>query len=245
MPQQVGFSVRIQLGWLEQVAFLVDSGKSRDEIKTLLDDFLADKLSGTGKAHRGSRQKAVTILLKTWVNVAEEHVALRDEGLTLLRQLPPNERLALHWGMTMVAYPFFGTVAEITGRYLRLQDYVSAAQVQRRICELMGERETVSRATRRILRCFVDWGVLEDTHNKGISKATKRISLEEDYLTAWLLEAYLISTGASSGMLKAVADTPALFPFGVNQISPIIFDSSNRLELFKQGLDEDILALRH
>lgn len=244
MPQQVGFSIRIQLEWLEQVAFLVDSGKSRDEIKTFLDEFLADKLSGTGKAHRGNRQKAITILLKTWVNVPDDCMALRNEGLSLLRQLPEKQRLAVHWGMTMVAYPFFGSIAEITGRYLRLQDYVSAAQVRRRSYESMGERETVSRATQRILRCFVDWGVLEDTQNKGISKAVRPISLERDIVTAWLLEAYLISTGSSSGMLKAVADTPALFPFVVNQVSPRAFDRNNRLELFKQGLDEDILVLR-
>lgn len=244
MPQQVGFSIRIQLEWLEQVAFLVDLGKSREEIKASLDDFLVGKLSGSGKAHRGNRQKAITILLKTWANVPDDHIALRNEGLLLLRQLPEKQRLAVHWGMTMVAYPFFGTIAEITGRYLRLQDYVSAAQVRRRSYELMGERETVSRATQRILRCFVDWGVLEDTQNRGISKANKRITLEEDALTTWLLEASLISTGSSSGILKAVTDTPALFPFIISPISPRVFEHNNRVELFKQGLDEDILILR-
>jgi len=43
-----------------------------------------------------------------------------------------------------------------------------AAQAQRRIKEQLGEREAVSRAARRVLRCFVDWGVLQDTSEKGV-----------------------------------------------------------------------------
>jgi hypothetical protein len=245
MPQQVGFSMRIKLEWLEQTAFLVASGQERDEVKAFLEDFLADKLSGTGKANRGNRQKAITILLKTWATVPEELEPMRDEGLSLLRELPASEHLAVHWGMTMAAYPFFGKVAETVGRYLRLQDHVSVAQVQRRMCELMGERETVARATRRVLRCFVDWGVLEDTETRGVSQATQKISLESTPLTAWLLEACLVATGSSSGMLKAIADTPALFPFQVSHVSPAILERNRRLEFFKQGLDEDIVTLRY
>lgn len=45
---------------------------------------------------------------------------------------------------------------------------VAAAHVQRRVHEQYGERETVSRAARRVLRSFLDWGVLQETESKGI-----------------------------------------------------------------------------
>ena len=72
--------------------------------------------------------------------------------------------------MALAAYPFWGAVAAQTGRLLRLQGTVAAAQVQRRIKEGYGERDTVSRAARRVLRSFIDWRVLTDTATKGRRK---------------------------------------------------------------------------
>src|SRR5947209_6488434 len=113
---------------------------------------------------------------------------LRDDGLDHLRRLPLDDHLAVHWGMSMAAYPFFGTVAEATGRLLRLQGSAGAAQVQRRTREQLGERETVARAARRILRCFLDWGVLEVSTEKGVYQAAAVRTVEDTRLAAWLLE---------------------------------------------------------
>ena len=75
--------------------------------------------------------------------------------------------MLVHWCMCMAVYPFFGTVADAVGRLLRLQGTAGAAQVQRRLRERFGERETVARAARRILRAYIDWGVLSETDEKG------------------------------------------------------------------------------
>lgn len=64
--QQVGFSQRIQLSWLEYTAQLVLAGKSRDEINDALQEHLQDKLSVGHQVERGNREKAITILLKVW-----------------------------------------------------------------------------------------------------------------------------------------------------------------------------------
>jgi len=54
---------------------------------------------------------------------------------------------------------------------LRLQGSAAAAHVQRRVREQYGERETVSRAARRVLRSYLDWGVLQETGAKGVYSA--------------------------------------------------------------------------
>src|SRR5205807_3397044 len=51
----------------------------------------------------------------------------RDDGLDHFRRLAVDDHLAVHWGMSMAAYPFFGTVAEATGRLIRLQGSAGAA----------------------------------------------------------------------------------------------------------------------
>ena len=71
----------------------------------------------------------------------------------------------------MAVYPFWSGVATQVGRLLRLQGSAAAAHVQRRVREQYGERETVSRAARRVLRSYLDWGVLQETGKKGIYSA--------------------------------------------------------------------------
>ena len=161
--EQVGFSQRIRLEWLEFTANLVLAGNQRGEIVQALRDRLRDELSVGNDPERGTRDKAITILTKVWVTVPRERRSFRDDGLAFLQRIPRDERMLVHWCMCMMAYPFFGAVADATGRLLQLQGTAGAAQVQRRLREQMGERETVARAVRRILRGFIDWGALLET----------------------------------------------------------------------------------
>src|SRR5262245_57562975 len=105
---EVGFSQRIRLEWLQYTAALFLTGSTREQIQTKLQDLLREQLSVGGTAERGNREKAITILLKIWVSVPEPLEALRNDGLALLKRLPLGDHLAIHWGMTLVVYPFFG-----------------------------------------------------------------------------------------------------------------------------------------
>ena len=113
---QIGFTQRLQLKWLDRTAGLLLAGNARPQIKIALTDLLMDQLSVDGTEGRGSRDKTVTILLKTWVTVPHHLEALRDDGLAHLRRLPGKDHLPVHWGMAMASYPFFSVVAETTGR---------------------------------------------------------------------------------------------------------------------------------
>ena len=136
--QMIGFSQRIRLDWLEYTTNLALAGNSREEIVAALRERLRDRLSVGREPERGNREKAITILTKVWVAIPSELQVLRDEGLELLQRLPANDRVLVHWCMCMAVYPFFGTVAEATGRLLHLQGTAAAAQVQRRVCEQLG-----------------------------------------------------------------------------------------------------------
>lgn len=241
---EIGFSQRIQLGWLEETSALLLAGGSRTEIQARLKELLRDQLSVGSNPARGNRDKAVTILLKIWVSPPAHLRALRDEGLAHLQRLPAGEHLPVHWGMSLAVYPFFGAVAETVGRLLRLQGTVAASQAQRRIREQLGERATVARAARRVLRCFVDWGVLRDTAVKGVYQATPARPVEGAELRAWLAEAALRGGEAAAVPLGALAQAPALFPFALGHLSPAELLANGRLEVFRQGLDQDAVSLR-
>lgn len=240
----IGFSQRIQLDWLEHTAALVLAEQTRGQIEAALQECLHDKLSVGGMAQRGNREKAITILLRIWVSVPPHLQPFRDDGLQLLQRLHLREHVVVHWGMTMAVYPFFSGVAEIVGRLVRLQGTCAAAHVQRRVREQLGERETVARAARRILRCFVDWGVMQETQKKGVYEATPVPSVLDKQLAGWLTEATLIASGSDTGALKMLIQTPALFPFSIAPLYAADLNSHDRLELFRQSLDEDMVTLR-
>jgi hypothetical protein len=238
----IGFSQLIKLAWLDFTAQQKLKGHSQTEIRAALDEFLSDQVSVGSNARRSSRQKAISILSKIWVNVPQSLESFRDEGLALFKRLP-DSHIALHWGMAIAVYPFFAMAAENVGRLLRLQNDVSTVQLQKRMREKMGERETVARATRQLIRCWEQWGVLTDTDKKGRYTATKTHTITDAQLTTWLLEGALIASEGQSAVLHNLVNyTPGLFPFS---LSSDYFTPNERLETFSQGVSEVSVAFKY
>jgi len=243
--EQIGINQRIRLEWLEKTANLVLAGNDRgavmDELRTLLND----KLSVGNTPVRGNREKAVTILTKVWVNPAPEVSELRDAGLDLLKVVPASIHPALHWGMTMAAYPFWAAVAAQAGRLLKLQGTVAPVHVQRRLREQYGERETVARAARRVLRAFVDWEVLSESPKKGVYTEGAKQGIEQPEIIAWLIQALLHAQPIENAALSVLLDSPMLFPFTLQHISASqLVSSSCHLDTLRHGLDEDLIILQ-
>lgn len=242
--REVGFSQRVRLEWLEQTASYVLAGMTEGEITQSLRDLLLDKVSVGGNARRGNREKTITILRRIWLPANDGHEGLRQRALEFLRARRRDEHLVFHWGMAMAVYPFWGSVADAVGRLLALQGTVTTAQTQRRIRERYGERETVARATRRIIRCFADWHVLKQSSSKGSYAPAAPVVLDTE-VTAWLIEAVLHSSSARRVLLAAAMNNPALFPFSMPSLScEQLVRSGSGLEAIHRGFDSDVISLR-
>ena len=157
----------------------------------------------------------------------------------------PTGRLAVHWGMTMAVYPFWNAVAAQVGRLLRLQGVATAAQVHRRVQEQYGERPTVARATQRVVRSFVDWGVLADTETRGRYVAGEPCPVRTPALAAWLAEAALhVRDGEPVAPVQELLGQPGLFPFRVSYVTARgLAAESPRLDVAHQGLDTEVMML--
>jgi len=101
-----------------------------------------------------SRQKTAGILRSIWLDPPKQCSTLQEEGLAIDESLVnrSTDRLALHWGMTIAAYPFVGAVAEIVGRLFRLQEAISTSGIRRRVQQTYGDRPTVNKAVPGVLR---------------------------------------------------------------------------------------------
>lgn len=242
---QVGIDRRIRLEWLDYVANLLLAGSDEVTVRTELERLLTPVFPSSSLTIRGSLSKTLTVLSRIWVRVHRDICPLRDAGLELLQAADTPDRIAIHWGMTMAAYPFFGAVAEQTGRLLKLQDNVTIRQIQRRIREQYGERETASRAAQRILRTFVDWGILRDTEAKGVYSQGDQYPISDPQLLAWLIEASLHARPNGSGMLSDLLGSPALFPFSLTHVAAEQLAAlSPRLDCLKHGFHDDVVMLR-
>ncbi|HPH11072.1 MAG TPA: hypothetical protein PKW59_09430 [Thermotogota bacterium] len=246
----VGYSQRIRLEWFEYTVNLILEGKDKTAINLALQEFLKDKVSVGGSAKGCNREKIISILRTVWLKPSNELEVLRNTGLNFLSIRPslsiPNDlSIVIHWGMATATYSFWSAVASHTGRLLKLQGFASASQIQRRIRELYGERETVSRATQRVLRTYIDWGVLQETGTKGVYSAGKTIAVKDPQLAVWLVEASLHSRTQGSAPLNELLDNPALFPIRIKPIpAESLLNLSPRLELLRHGLDNELIILK-
>ena len=242
---QIGFSQRVRLEWFERTANLILAGNGKPAVVEGLQELLRDKVSVGGQAVRGNREKIITILLKTWLTVPSGLEPLRDDGLELFKRAKRTDHLALHWGMVSAIYPFWAGVAGQAGRLLRLQGTAGAAHVQRRVREQYGERDTVSRAARRVLRSFVDWDVLRESGVKGVYEPASPLVVEDRDIAAWLIEAVLVSGVNGPTTLKSLIDSTVLFPFQLPRISAgELVTSSKRLDVITHNLDEELVVLK-
>ena len=208
-------------------------------------NYYKNKVSVGGKAVRGAREKVIAILMKIWLNVPGELEALRDDGLDLLKALPRKDQIAVHWGQVCAVYPFWAAVAAGTGRLLRLRGTAADAHLQRRVSEQYRERETVSRAAQRIIRSFIDWGVLTGTKEKGIYCQGRIYSINDPEPISRLVETYLHAHSNDSAAIKDLLDNTSLFLFRLMHVpAEHLTSMSPHLDMLRHGLDDKLVILR-
>jgi hypothetical protein len=159
-----------------------------------------------------AKKKTRTVLNRLWLEPRPELAELCDRAVAIYAADPRASVAALTWGMSIATYPFFGSVAQIVGRLIRLQGDCTSAEVHRRMAESYGEREGTRRMTNMVLQSQADWGAIERLNKgKNIKALHESITLTPD-LELWLVEAALRHAGRAMPT-SYVATNPVLFPF--------------------------------
>lgn len=233
--RRIGFDRKLELEWLDAAAGRLAAGDSpraaRDQVWNRLEGVLS------GDTLHGARGKTLTVLSAIWLTVPVAIQPLRADALARFNDVPPAERLALHWTMTLAAYPFFLDVAAQAGKLLGLNGDCAFAQIHRRMLERWGERSTLSRAVQRVLRSMVAWGALREGATPGQYQPLPRRIRVLEATAEIVLEGLLRAEGGSLA-LNAVATHPALFPFDLH-LDPPRLRQHPRLRMHRQGDQTD------
>lgn len=231
----VGFDRVIQRHWLDHTLDLAHPPADVAVARQTLDHTLRTVITSNT-----SREKTVGILRSIWLDPPDPCRTLRNEALRLDHE--SSNRLLLHWGMCIAAYPFVGAVAEATGRLLRLQETLRISQVRRRVQGIYGDRSTVNKAVPCVLRSFVNWGVLRDTDADGFALNASR-EVTSPQLAGWLLESALYAKRVEAADFQTLLATPLLFPFQIALYTADQLPPSERRLVQRQGQTRDVLVL--
>ena len=245
--EAIGIKQVVRLEWYDYALDMLIDNMAPNKIREQLDQFIRDRLQTGGYGERGEQTytKAVTQIMKCWVTPDKQLMAIRDHALLYARNHQRDIRTALHWAMTISAYPFWHRVAEQTGRLLNLQESVTQKQIRFRCFESMGERSTVERSARRVIRSFVVWGVLKDSDEKGCYEKQPSIDIKDQNLIALLFEAVLYAIPEGKAALNLLMNSPALFPFELTAMTgDYISQTSDCIEVIRYGLDDELLKLK-
>lgn len=240
----VGFDRKLELAWLDATAAQVAAGATADELHAYLWKMLDGQVSAGSSGFNSDRGKTITVLKRIWSLVPEQQKSFRDRALTVLQALPPDERISIHWSLTLVAYPFFCDVAEAVGRLLSLQGLVHVSEVRRRTAELWGDRVITRNGSQRIVRCFVAWGLLAEGGRRGEYLPAKRQVIADPSALALLLEATLFSEGKPEVEIGRLLRHPALFAFDLPNLARVA-RSSDRFLIHRGGVNFESIGLRN
>lgn len=230
---RIGFDRYVELDWCRGALHVAAGRITLDDLK----DTVANSLTGTE-----SRRKSVDILKRFWLNPFPDTADFLQRGIRLFNQQGESAVLPLTWGAAISTYPFFGKTAEITGRLFRLHSDCTINEVQRRIAEIYGDRNGVSRAVSRVLQSQEKWGVIERIDKKKRITPLAPVIVDDEELTAWLIEAAIRYAGKPLAV-QSLQMLPVLFPFIMT--SPLAYAASNSpyLELRSEGPSQQFVAL--
>jgi hypothetical protein len=240
---KVGIQRELHIEWFDQAARYYSVGFSKANARQEIYSYLDSAPGFTTPPSLQSKTYIANVLIKSWISPEQVLIPLRDQASQLLRD-QPEYRFPIHWCLLSAAYPFWFEVAAVIGRLLRLQDQVTQAQVVLRLKERYGDRQTISRRARYVIRSYVAWGLLGDSAQKGCYEKVTSIGIADQNLVFFMIEAVLNAIPAGKGSVESLLNSPAFFPFVMPTLSgELIAQSCAGIEVDRYGLNDELLSL--
>lgn len=231
---RIGFDRFIALEWATAALKIRAGAAKPEDLEALLD------AAGLGAA---ARTKTRTVLKRLWLEPRVELLDYAARGAAIFKAHPDVPVTAMHWGMAVAAYPFFGKVAELIGRLSTLQGDCASAEIHRRMSETYGEREGTYRMTNMVIQSQAGWGAVERVEKgKRVLRLVPAV-VENDELSMWLIEAALRYAGKPLA-IPSLQSLPVLYPFNLTRPLAYLVSASENLAVRSEGPNSQFVTLR-
>lgn len=210
MDKDIGFRRNIYRSWLDATAAFCAETDDPAEIRARL-----DAVVGQDIASGASRRMAIDILINIWVKTAETAPALRDDAVARYQKTRvTDDRLWLHYGLTLLAYSFFRDVTATIGQLARYEDVITPAMVKQRVVAERGQLGSLEKAVERVVFSLRNWDVLTKSDQRYAYKPRHHtLTTSDTELETWLLACALYTHEAEALPFVDLLRLPELFPF--------------------------------
>ncbi|HKZ02099.1 MAG TPA: hypothetical protein VJ180_07660 [Pyrinomonadaceae bacterium] len=210
MDKGIGFSRTITLDWLDATATLCLDQVEYTEIRERLLPVVQNRLTG-----KDARRKTIDVLTAIWVRIDSDFSTLRDRALQLFQTATSSvDRLWLHYGMTLAAYPFFRSCAAAIGQTGRLEDKITRQVIKDRLIAEMGHLGGMDRSVERVMASLKEWSLLVPVEGRGVYQLQmNKYSASSAEYEVWLLACALYAHPSSQLPFPDLVRLAELFPF--------------------------------
>jgi hypothetical protein len=233
--KNVGFLQYVKKDWLDATVAFYQNAQNIDEIKSNLDTLIKFEVPKSEE-----RRKTIDVLTRIWIRVPPKYDSLRSNALNFYDDLDPNERIILHWGMLLLAYPFFRDIVYSTGFLLQLQNNFTSTQLRNRLVSTWGHRTTIIRAIDRIIQSLKDWNILI-VDDKSL-KSNSKIIIKNELLCLWFLECVYRTENVDSILFDKLVSLPTMFPFEL-KIPLYKIKQAKNFEFQIHGMNMEMISL--
>jgi hypothetical protein len=238
MDKGIGFSRTILLDWLDVTASMCVQKMEPLGIRQRLADTISGTVTGTD-----AQRKTIDVLSAIWVKTEKTAPSLRQEALALFPTLSTSEeRLWLHYGMTLVCYPIFRKVTAAIGQISRTEEIITRKMIKDRIAGEYGHLGALDRSVERIIASLTNWGALANTEQKQNYRILLHNFASSENLQTWLLSCALQAHPSDAIPFDDLVHLPELYPFritlGVDNLR-----KDGRFEVQRQGGGLDMVRM--
>jgi hypothetical protein len=232
MDKNIGFIRKIKLDWLDAVAAYVSNGdEDQHELRTRLDPVLSTDLTG-----KDSKRKTSDVLITIWLKNKTSHPDLHQFAVnTFLQTNQTEERLWLHYGLTILSYEFFVDCMEEIGKLARHGELINNKKLTSAIMAKRGQLGSLERTIARVNQNLREWDILIETEKRYTYQARLReFKTENQALQAWMIACLLTSKQVQQMPYEDILRQPGLFPFNID-VSVDYLKKAEWLNIYRQG----------
>jgi hypothetical protein len=209
MNKGIGLNRMILLPWLDATAELRLQSDNLAAMRQGLQVVVGRDLHGVDAI-----RKTVDVLVNIWQKSVGTDSYFLDEALQFFPRLAAEERIWLHYGLTLISYPFFRQCAALFGQYGRIGESIPGKVIKERLATELGQLGSLNRSAQYVVASLWHWGVLSYS-SKGHLYTPKMQSFTSgnSELEIWLLSCALQAHPAEELTVADLLRLPELFPF--------------------------------
>lgn len=205
----IGFNRTIFLNWLDAAADLRAQTSELSSLRNGIKEIVGQDITGIDAI-----RKSVDVIVNIWHKSAEVDSGLHAQALELLPQISVNERIWLHYGLTLLYYPFFRQTTAILGQFARTGEPITRLAVKGRLSSEIGHLGSLNRSAERVVASLVSWGALE--HQKKGNVYIPQLQMFKTNnlgVQGWLFECALLAHPSDQLPFPDLVRLSELFPF--------------------------------